>query len=156
MDSDNPPMASRGRNPLELAELDKDVVVLPTPIFHGGWKNPFLFNCYDVADDGDGYVEHHPQEGLQEVDVGGSGCMLIARRVLEALAPIPFRCGNDENGIQIYGEDFMFCEKAREKGFSIWSHFDYVCHHYKEVDLLDYHVSAHRQSEADSEVEATV
>lgn len=135
-DADNPP----SRNPLELIELDKDVMILPTPQWHltaedgALGKFPIYWNCMDEDLEGDGWKEHSPQSGLQEIDAGGSGCMLIARRVLEQIKR-PFERTWDEDGVCVYGSDFWFCKKAKDHGFTIWTHYAYPCLHFKEVEM---------------------
>lgn len=132
MDADN---ASR-KNPFDLVFLDKDVVALATPI----WK-----------DQGDGPVVHlsgldrpgperkfspHQciEEGIREVDGIGSGCVLVARRVLEKLKA-PFCREWDEDGLVKLGGDYAFSIKAKDAGFKIWCHFGYPCTHYKEMEI---------------------
>ncbi len=148
MDDDNPPI----NDPLELIQYDKDVMILPTPIWHNRRedlqkaKPMFLLNALDQM--GQGYVAHAPQQGLQQVDSGGTGCLLIHRRVLEKFREekvIPFERYVDEEGIVVLGSDLSFCEKVKEQGFTIWAHYDYPCMHYKEVELLTaYRVSNQR------------
>ena len=82
IDADNPP----SRNPLDLVELDLDIVGLPTPVWHftgdPPGERPIYFNVYK-AHPGGAYNEWQPQEGLQKVDAIGTGCFLVARRVFE-------------------------------------------------------------------------
>jgi hypothetical protein len=66
--------------------------------------------------------------------------VLIARRVLEhpdLRAPFAYRY--DEDGIKIWEEDSVFCYRARNAGFQIWSALSHPCGHIKEVDLADLH-----------------
>ena len=54
IDSDNPPM----QNPLDLVELDKDIIGLPTPVWHYIGKEgerPIYWNVYDNAQDPHAY-----------------------------------------------------------------------------------------------------
>lgn len=135
VDSDNPAL----KNPLDLVELDKDVIACPTP----QWYNDSV--DYVIEDEVNHYVGNgvnrnlckpvpeSRRQGLQEVDSVGSGCILIARRVLEnvedAFNPVWHEPTKRQTG------DFSFCHKAREKGFHIWAHWDYTCDHIKEVSL---------------------
>ena len=74
--------------------------------------------------------------GLLEVGLAGSACLMIHRRVLEQLAPPFFKTELDDDGLHIVdSEDFHFCRKAREAGFSIWLDTDQVCGHLKTVDM---------------------
>ncbi len=132
IDTDNPPT----NNPLDLVEFDCDVIGCPTPI----WRNlvkgdrPWCFNALDKA--GDSYVPHTNCSGLQEVDVVGSGCILISRRVIMALKDNkPFFRQWNENGTVEKSGDYSFCEKAKQAGFRIWTHYDYSCMHFNELEL---------------------
>lgn len=62
---------------------------------------------------------------LIEADALGTGCMLIKREVLEAVGYPWFKCHDKSPG----GEDFYFCERAKEAGFSVWGDFSVQCHH---------------------------
>ena len=134
IDADNPPM----RNPLDLVFLDLDVVACPTPQWHdGGVKDerPYYFVACDKAGVDGGYKEHLVKDNLQEVDAIGSGCMLVARRVLTVVRK-PFERIYDDDGLVIKGADFNFCDKAKFYGFRIFAHYGYPCRHYKEIDMV--------------------
>lgn len=137
MDSDNPPM----KNPLDLLAYELDVIGLPTPIWHFTDKikgeRPFYFNGYDYVEEKDAYREHLPQEGLQEVDAVGTGCVLIARRVFDdpEMRKAPFARQWNEDGTVNKGNDISFCERARARGFRIFCHYDYPCMHFNELEL---------------------
>ena len=140
VDSDNPPR----KNPMELVELDKDVMVIPTPMWRSDVADldmghfPWNWSTYDYVPERDVWEQHRPHDGLQEIDAGGTGCMIIARRVLEHPAMrAPFMRKWTEDGIDHRGSDLLFCKRAKEAGFTIWTHYDYVCSHFKEIDLLD-------------------
>ncbi len=135
MDDDNPPM----RNPLELVQLDLDVVGCPTPV----WANlkpdepPIYWNAMDevIADDGTvAFRPHSICRGLQEVDAIGSGCFLVARRVMETLRA-PFMREWNSNGTVETGGDFAFGKRARAAGFRIYAHYDYACQHFHEIEI---------------------
>ena len=49
-----------------------------------------------------------------------TGCLLIRMSVFDALAKPYFRYVIDEVGGEIVGEDYVFCDRAREAGFRIW------------------------------------
>jgi SAM-dependent methyltransferase len=135
VDSDNPPV----KNPLELIKLNKDVMALPTPVWNskryqvGGF--PIYLNCMDYVANVDGWIEHTPKAGLQEIDAAGTGCIIIAKRVLEKVKPA-FQRRWTEDGTASHGSDFEFCRRVKEEGFRIWAHYDYLCQHVKEIDLL--------------------
>lgn len=138
-DDDNPP----ARNPLDLIELDKDIIGLPTPM----WKfkperlgqRPVWLNAFMKNKKGDAYEEFTECEGLKKVDAIGTGCFLVARRVFEHpdMQKGAFFRTWDENGLCKTGGDLMFCERAIECGFEVYAHYDYTCHHYKEISLRD-------------------
>lgn len=137
-DADNPPI----RNPLDLVALDKDILGCPTPVWH--WtgaegERPIYWNIYRADPESGGYSEWLPQEGLQQVDAVGSGCMLIARRVFEdpKMRVAPFRRTTEVGGQVEKGPDIAFCERARACGFEVWTHFDYPCRHFVEVELTE-------------------
>lgn len=48
-----------------------------------------------------------------------TGCLLINMQVFNKLAEPYFRFDTDDKG-QIVGEDYVFCDRAREAGFRIW------------------------------------
>lgn len=151
VDDDNPPQ----NNPLELSDLDLDVVGLPTPVWHSEVKGdrPFYFNALTAVYKEDGTVEGFKPlqdsapgfqfQGLHEVDAVGTGCILIARRVLETLMrkaigkpmATPFMRTWDDTGAVVMGNDYAFCTRAKAAGFKIHAHFDYMCHHHNELEL---------------------
>lgn len=133
IDDDNPPL----RNPLDLVELDRDVVGLPTPVWAnmkpGDW--PIYFNALNRAGDGYRPLQGPECDGLREVDAVGSGCWLVARRVLEK-AP-PFRRTYDARGFVVDGPDFDFCRSVTALGFKVWAHFGYPCDHVNPLPLIE-------------------
>jgi len=141
IDSDNPPFC----NPLDLCFLDLDVVGFPTPIYK--WKpalagnRPIIWNAFDYIEEKDAYVEHKNKCGLQLVDAIGGGCMLVARRVLEhsVMQYQPFARKSDLDGLYNRGNDIAFCERAKDAGFNIWSHFSYQCDHFRKLSLAGIH-----------------
>jgi hypothetical protein len=135
IDDDQAPIA----NPLDLIQLDKDIIGCPTPSIKLGQngKHPFFWSVY--SQDSEGYRPYvvKPNLGnLQEVDAVGSGCMLVARRVLEVTKQ-PMLRRYDEFGMVSMGADLSFCNKAKSQGFKIWAHYDYLCSHYRAVDILE-------------------
>jgi hypothetical protein len=129
IDSDNPPI----RNPLELVRLDLDIVACPTPMYK---EESIMINCFNIHPGGGYRSMTDTKTDLFECDRVGTGCILIARRVLEKIK-LPFATWVDEDGNHLEGEDFTFCKKAKDAGFKVWGHWDYLCHHFKTVDLLD-------------------
>lgn len=139
INSDNPPM----NNPLDLVQLDRDIIGLPTPIWHftGEKKRerPVYWNAYDYDKESEMYKEHQVREGLQKVDAVGTGCILISRRVFELpeMRKAPFMRKWNEDGTMEKGNDIMFCERARSHGFEIYCHYDYPCDHFSELSLSE-------------------
>ena len=134
IDDDNPP----SKNPLDLIELDKDIITCPTPI----WKpddheRPFCWNAMFLNKEEDIHYEWHTPHGLQEVDAVGMGCTLISGRVFEneRMRYQPFMREYKDSGVTHRGTDIAFCKRAKKEGFKVWAHFDYLCKHYKEIDL---------------------
>lgn len=135
VDADNPPI----RNPLDLIELNKDILGLPTP----QWSGDII---YPVAMDkvwSNQFKSLPPERhfGLQEIDATGSGCVLIARRVIEAVdeddeGPV-WNDIWDDTGTTRVTADYNFCDRAKKLGYKVWTHFDYPCDHIKEISLDD-------------------
>lgn len=121
------------KNPIDLIELNLDVVGFAVPQWNISDPNyPIYFVGMDRVENG--YNEHKEKDGLQEVDAVGSGCLLLSRKVLEAVEE-PFMRKWKE-GFAVTGLDFYFCEKAKEKGFKVYCHYDYVADHFKDLSLL--------------------
>ena len=138
IDSDNPPM----ENPLDLVELDKDIIGCPTPVWHcknpdDPIEQPFYWNAYDYVMAEDAYRPHEPQDGLQRVDAVGTGCVLFARRVFDnpEMRKAPFQRQYYEDGRVYKGNDISFCERARVNGFSVFCHYEYPCLHFNEIEI---------------------
>jgi len=138
IDADNPPRC----NPLELISLDLDVVGCPTPVWH--WTRnkeyPIYLNAYRYVPEAGAYREYPAREGLHQVDAVGTGCVLIARRVLEdpRMRTGCFLRKLEPDGVVERGNDISFCERAGACGFRIWAHYDYPCNHYPDrMNLLD-------------------
>jgi hypothetical protein len=137
INADNPPLA----NPLDLVELDKDIIGCPTPIYHFNNKTegerPWYENVYEYVSETGRYKEWPIKKGLQKVDAIGTGCFLIARRVFDhpEMRKGAFNRKLNPDGTVHKGNDISFSERAIENGFEIYAHFDYRCRHYKEIDL---------------------
>lgn len=137
IDADNPPT----KNPLDLVELNKDIIGLPTPIWYFTGNNngerPVYWNVYDYLSEKDAYVEHQPRIGLQKVDAVGTGCILISRRVFENkfMQEGAFMRRWNKDGTMEKGNDIAFCERARNQGFEIYAHYDYPCDHFSELSM---------------------
>jgi hypothetical protein len=142
MDADNPPI----KNPIDLVFLDKDVIGLPTPLvkldLDYGWL--FTWNVGDSLGDGRFRATRVTGEGLVEVEGVGLGCMVIARRVLEAIKA-PFLRVWDQWGVVDEGLDYAFCRRVKAAGFKVYAHWDYCCEHWCTIELLSYYVAARKE-----------
>ncbi len=138
LDDDQAPL----KNPIDLIFLNKDIIGLPTPAHKCGQEdsgNPFYWNVYAWDEQNQVHRPHQAKKEdgpLQEVDAVGSGCWVVARRVLEAVKQ-PMAVQYDENGVTKVGGDLSFCGKARAAGFKVFAHYDYPCRHFKTVDLYE-------------------
>ena len=133
LDDDNPP----NQDFFEMIDLDKDVIGVPTP---GKGDAGVHWMVYDFKK---GYpkkvlLEAFPFEkrkGIQKVGAISTGCVIIARRVLEALKR-PFEDIFGDDGVILHSDDIGFAHKAKQAGFQEWANFEMNCSHYKTVDLL--------------------
>ncbi len=143
VDADNPPI----RNPVDLLTFDKDVMFCPTPIFKlsqtpKGFRGDVYWSTFEPTGKPppNSYktLSIAPRRGLERIDdrgaVAGSGCLLIRREVFERLRA-PFVIEWDDDGLKVKGSDVTFCEKATALGFEIWTHYDYPCLHWSEIEL---------------------
>ena len=132
IDSDNvPPL-----NLLNLVDYQKDIVGVLYCGFQKGMIIPFVMKAgkdglYKVMDLND-------KKGLVECDAIGTGVIVIKREVLEKVRH-PFRNEYDADGIKLMGLDFNFCKRAKEQGFKVYAHLDYVTSHWVTMDLKDYY-----------------
>jgi len=129
---------------LDMAQHDKDVVAglcyayLPRL---GYYSVAYPSGNSDLKAPRLGIGAHIEHQGLIEVELAGSACLLIQRRVLEALEPPYFTMLLDDDSLFIKdSEDFTFCRKARAAGFCIWLDTDQPCSHYRALDM---HASVH-------------
>jgi hypothetical protein len=121
---------------LDYVEEDRDVVVFPYHIWRANENadHPVMLAISLLEDARTRWVDK--RQRLVEISRGGTGAMLIARRVLEHPAmAAPFADGFDDAGVRNNGHDLMFCDRARAAGFTIWAAMDCVSSHYKTVDL---------------------
>jgi hypothetical protein len=64
----------------------------------------------------------YPDGGLVPIHSSGSAGMLVRREVFEIMSGPWFETGGI-SGVEI-GEDFYFCDKARDLGFELWGDLD--------------------------------
>lgn len=128
MASDTVPYSS----PLDLVELDLDIVAMACPIWRPSGSPPIVMNATPV----DGRKTVNLDDGLIEVTQASASVMLMARRVLEHPdLKNPFAYGYDEDGEKTASDDIVFFRKAREAGFKVWVSMDHLCGHVKEIDI---------------------
>lgn len=125
-----------------IDQTDADVIVFPAPVWQPGSSptEPLLWNL-QLEGDAEQFTvgRRMPSHSIdfQEIFSGGSGAMLIRRRVLEHPdMRWPFQDRFDENGIRIRGHDLDFCYRVRELGFKVVAALQHPCSHYKSLDLL--------------------
>ncbi len=110
-----------------LLFLDSDMIFPPTALLR------LLLHRVDIV--GATYVKRVPPydvlgtalaeqptdgNGLIEMGRIPTGCLLIRMGVFEALAPPFFRFDTVPTNGAILGEDYVFCDAARQAGFRIW------------------------------------
>lgn len=143
IDSDNPPIQMLNgveRSPIDLVDLDLDLVGLPTPVYQedsqGGPR--LTWNVYErpkTTAKGYRWKEFKASE-LEECDAIGTGCFLVARRVIEGLTPFckgrsaPFQRRWNHDGTEMLGSDLAFCQRVKAAGFRVWAHWGYLCDHH--------------------------
>jgi len=126
------------RNPLDFVERDLDILIFPCPIYKTEPQDgqPLRWNIHYTTKDKKTIKEDVPG-GLRKVVSGGSGALLIARRVLEHPALRgPFMDQYNEDGLRTNSEDLSFCDRARDAGFEVYAALCAPCSHNKPVDLL--------------------
>lgn len=124
-------------NILNLVDFDKDIATPLMFVKQKGTLLPlFLKRNKDGIYDVDDYMN---KVGMQEADATGTGCIVIKREVCEKMKHL-FRNEYDEDGIKTLGNDLSFCQRAKELGFRIWVHLDYVAdHHYTDSLREEYY-----------------
>lgn len=148
-------------NFLDLVEYDKDIIGGICFAYRQGSIIPLLlerkknFNKLDEEKGEYPYsvMEHlKGDEGLVEVDAIGTGVIIIRRNVLEELEDEqPFCNQYDKKGIKQLGLDLSFCYKAKQKGFKIFAHLDYLSSHWQTVDLKDLYSAVSQSNEIKSQ-----
>lgn len=126
-------------NPAELVCADLDIIGFSTKVRQENGRLNWV--AYMEQEGMDGYfavdlASSPTNTDLLTVDVVGTGCILIKRKVLETIKA-PFLVENDEDGIIKYGTDFAFCRRAKAAGFNIYTTRHRFCEHYKEMGMLE-------------------
>ena len=122
VDSDQAPAF----NPLDYVENDLDIVGFPCPTWRVTNKEPLIW-----------FPEPPSNEGIKAQPSVTTGCILIARRVLEHPdLRHPFADEWDANGLKAEGEDVTFCQRAIVAGFGVWCVMDKPVTHIKPIELV--------------------
>lgn len=127
IDSDTvPPQSALTR----MLAHDKDIVTALTPIVESDDGYNF-YRKWNVVGMDDKHVK--PATGLIRAKGAGSSCILIKRKVFEALDKPHYRFEyKDDNGKPIIvSEDIRFTINAFAKGFEMWADTELICRHYK-------------------------
>ena len=74
-------------------------------------------------------VENYAKDSLIEIDACGAGCLLIKTEVFKKLKKPYFQYIPKGENNPRKGEDFYFCEKAKEAGYKIWCDTSIQCKH---------------------------
>ena len=74
-------------------------------------------------------VEDYKKDSLLEIDACGAGCMLIKAEVFKKLKLPYFQYIPKGENNPRKGEDFYFCEKAKEEGYNIFCDTSIICKH---------------------------
>ena len=121
---------------LDLASYDKDIIG-PIMLMYKDEDVVPIVLVYDEKAEGLKVMKSFILGQVLECDAIGSGVMMIKRRVLEKLEPPYFKYLMDEKtGKLKLGQDFYFCQKAREAGFHVYTHTGIMTTHYQTLDLL--------------------
>ena len=124
-------------NILDLCRLNLDIVGAFIMICKNGELLPMVLKKTEEGEFE--IVKEIRGNSLVEVDATGTGCLMIHRRVLETMTKPYFHFVFGPEGNLLRGEDFEFCDKARQHGFKIWVHTGYVAEHYNKVGLAGIH-----------------
>lgn len=130
---------------VKLLALDKPIATGITPIMRmQGDELTQVYNCFletTKVQNALGEtvtqlnsIDPDSTEPVQIERCGGS-CLLIHRDVLEKMAAPWFKNLWNEEYTTYLGEDFYFCDKAREAGFEIWCDPTVKCKHAKLLFL---------------------
>lgn len=141
-----------------VAAADADERPIVAGLYFGAFDNGGLYPdpvpmIFRKRDTGFQPVQHYPADRVIPVDAAGTGCLLIHRRVLEAMRE---HASADEgkdwcwfvdgpvNG-QWVGEDIAFCMRAALHGFPLHADTGAVLPHRKRYWLTRDHHRAHRE-----------
>ena len=117
----------------KLLAYDLDIVSAPHPA-DKGYETGLM--VLDRKEDGHGYIQHYPLEGLQGPDVVvGCAGLLIKRHVFDLIKNPWFTCRYDKQGFLTKTEDFDFCDRARAAGIAVWADCSLVQQHKVSITI---------------------
>lgn len=121
---------------LELLRADKDIIA-PLCFTVKRDDNGFLFPM-PVAHRYNDNHEYRPYigHGIEETDVITGGMFLVKREVYEKIER-PFYFTYHKNGLVEYSEDFVFSQQCQKLGYKLFTHYDLLCKHLKNIDVKD-------------------
>lgn len=92
-------------------------------------------------------LDRDAEPGLYEVDYAGGAGLLIKRHVFEAIEPPWFWNGrlDPDDSSSHQSDDYYFCEKAREAGFSIYCDTSVLMGHMTVTTILPEWKDSHNQ-----------
>lgn len=120
----------------ELLAADKEIIA---PLCFT-WKQDDKGNGFPLpvahryAENGE-YKPYYGK-GIEETDVITGGMFLVKREVYEKMDR-PFAFTYHANGTVIYSEDFYFSQQAKRLGYKLYTHYDLLCKHYKNIDIKE-------------------
>jgi hypothetical protein len=89
--------------------------------------NPYDFpNIMKKTENGYKHIQDYNNKGLLEVDLTGA-IMLLSKDV----------CKAGRFGFSIFGEDAIFCESVKDKGYKIFCDTNVKCTHVMNKELLE-------------------
>lgn len=114
-----------------LLAIDMPIASGVTPMMRG---NNVYYNIFQVNDEKetlDPMASSHqlPDSDRMTVQAVGSSCILIRRDVFEKMGESPWYFDTWTQADQYISEDIMFCNIAREAGFSITVNPKVLCKH---------------------------
>ena len=120
----------------QLLAADKPVISATSQTFKilSGNRKALVPTSF-VAKEGKNKYRYHAGKGVEEVDVTNMACTLVKREVIENMARPWFKFEFlDEDGTELMGEEFTFCQKVKEAGYKIYVDYDVLTHHFVYVD----------------------
>jgi len=125
--------------PLDILDILKNGKKIIAPI-NFVWKSWGLAPLISMKAKDRGYIVTDPDKAnspdrLVEVDGTGTTCLFVHREVIEKMKSPWFLFGYDEKGAINLGEDYYFCQRAKELGYGIWIDKKYQTNHFKSTSL---------------------